>query len=113
MKKIKSESLTGFGIGCIIVLAAIMIIHFYIKADGQVFYMRILEGAWRFVCVFFGAGLILLVLFFAFYGAAKLSPMIFKDKEKEDDLLDKFMALSNPLLIISFIVAYIVMFFEL
>ena len=118
MKKIKSDTFSGFGIGCIIVLAIIMIVKFVLKAEGEAFYKGILEGALRFGASIFGSGAVYLVLFAEFYAACKLTPMVFNyDPEKEHDTHDKlmehFMELSNPILIICFLTAYILIFLEM
>jgi amino acid transporter len=114
MKKIKSPgSMTGFGIGCVVVLAIIMIVHFYLKFDDQPFHIRVLEGILRFGGAILGSGLIMLICLFAFYGATKISEMVFRQEESTDDLLDGFMKNANPLLIICFIAAYILIYLEM
>lgn len=116
MKKRKPGSFSGFGIGLIVFLAVAMIVRFYIKFEGEAFYVRLFEGAWRFFAAILGSGAIYIVFFLIFYGAASLSDMVFNQSEGEyskDELLDHFGALSNPLSIICFLAAYILLFLEM
>ena len=114
MKKKKNRSLSGMGIGAIIVLGIIMIIHFYNKFPEDPFYLRLIEGAWRFGLSVFGSGLVFLVLFLAFYFAIKISEEVFvQDDNNKEDLMDYFMKLLNPIIVIVFLVSYAIVFFEL
>ena len=115
MKK-KFGTFSGFGIGCIITLAVIMIVRFYLLFDGDPFYIRIVEGAWRFFVAFLGTGVIYLVLFFAFYAASGACKYIYRQSEDDQDekqLMDHFSALSDPLLIICFAVSYLIIIWRL
>jgi hypothetical protein len=113
--KIKKEnrSFTGFGIGCFVVLGIVMIVRFYLKTEDEQFIVRIFEGAWRFVCTFFGAGVVWLVLFFMIYIASKISPVIFNEEKEDISYMDHFMSLSNPIFIVGYIVSYIAILLEL
>ena len=113
MKKKEKNALSGFGIGSIVVLGIIMIVHFYLKIQEQPFYMRILEGALRFGLTFIGTGLIYLVLMIAMYGAIHALKYIYKESDDEDNYTESFMHLWNPIFIICYIVSYMIIFFEM
>ena len=105
----KKKSITGFGIGCIIVLAVVMIVRFYLKLEGEPLHIRIFEGALKFVCTFAGTAVLYLCIFVAMYAAIRASGIVFGEEGEDDKLMKYFLDLGNPILIICFVVSYILL----
>ena len=114
MKKKTIGSLSGFGIGALVVMAIIMIVQFYNKFPDQPFYIRIFEGAWRFFASIIGSGAIILIFYIGFYVAIHLADMVFiQDEEHKENLLNYVTKLANPIVIIGFLIAYVILFLDL
>ena len=109
----KKSGLTGFGIVCIILLAVVMIVHVYMESGEEEIYMRILGGIFACVTTIPVAGIFYLAIVVAMYAAVKASGIIFGDEGQDEQLMDYFGKLGNPVSIICFVAAYISVFLYL
>ena len=106
----RKAKLSGFGIGALVVLCVAMVIRKYTLLPDEPVHIRILQGLYAFVLSALYGGLIMLALFIAVYMAIRLAGVIYDNEETDDQLLDHFMALAKPLIIICFIASYVIVF---
>ena len=114
MKK-KIGSFTTFGKVVVGILAIVMVVYFYTKFPDQPFYIRVLEGLWRFLVALVGMALVYLVVFIVMYGAIKLCDSIYVHDENitYEGLFENFQELRDPIVIVCFAVSYIIVFLQL
>ena len=110
MKK-KFGSLTTFGIISVVVLYLIMSVHIFLLESNSEIWFRLLVSIFWGIAMIPISGAVFLAIFLAIYAGIKLSAIVFKENEnQEDKLMENFLSLSNPLLIIIILGLYIAIF---
>ena len=113
MKKFKKPgSLNGFGIGVVVVLAAVMIVRYYTVLVNEPIHMRLLYGFFACAVALIGSSIFLLAMFAVVYLSSKAyDAMFIKNDDDAEEPIKIFEKLADVLSVAFFAASYIIVFF--